>query len=179
MESAKREAAAAFGDERVLLERFIERPRHIEVHCTIAAGSIHLTLGPRAPIFMTISVIFNPHRSDVPNIIARILIFINSRCFDNINQGASLPHKICHLWQLKWGIQCIQVQIIADQHGNVIHLYERDCSVQRRHQKVLEEAPAPNISDSFRRSICEAAIAAARAVGYISAGTGECRLQLI
>ncbi|KAK9817790.1 hypothetical protein WJX72_002185 [[Myrmecia] bisecta] len=93
--SAKREASASFGDDRVLLERFIERPRHIEV------------------------------------------------------------------------------QVFADSHGNAIYLSERDCSVQRRHQKVIEEAPAPNVSDEFRRSIGEAAVAAAKAVGYVNAGTVE------
>ncbi|KAK9821325.1 hypothetical protein WJX81_004610 [Elliptochloris bilobata] len=93
--SARREAAAAFGDERVLLERFIERPRHIEV------------------------------------------------------------------------------QVFADAHGNAVHLYERDCSVQRRHQKVMEEAPAPGIDPGFRASIGGAAVAAARAVGYRNAGTVE------
>ncbi|KAK9802598.1 hypothetical protein WJX73_010846 [Symbiochloris irregularis] len=93
--SAKREAAAAFGDDRVLLERYISKPRHIEV------------------------------------------------------------------------------QVFADSHGNCVHLHERDCSMQRRHQKVIEEAPAPNISEEFRRGIGEAAVAAAKAVGYVNAGTVE------
>lgn len=93
--SAKREAIASFGDERILLERFIQRPRHIEV------------------------------------------------------------------------------QIFADQMGNAVYLFERDCSVQRRHQKVIEEAPAPNISLDFRQSIGQAAVAAGLAVGYQGAGTVE------
>ncbi|CAK0783426.1 hypothetical protein CVIRNUC_006625 [Coccomyxa viridis] len=95
IQSARREAAASFGDDRVLLERFIERPRHIEV------------------------------------------------------------------------------QVFADMHGNAVYLYERDCSMQRRHQKVIEEAPAPNISEAFRSSIGESAVAAAKAVGYVNAGTVE------
>ncbi|KAL4438488.1 hypothetical protein ABPG77_000136 [Micractinium sp. CCAP 211/92] len=95
LHSARREAAAAFGDERVLLERFITRPRHIEV------------------------------------------------------------------------------QVFADSHGDAVYLFERDCSVQRRHQKVIEEAPAPGISAEFRRSIGESAVAAAKAVGYRNAGTVE------
>jgi 3-methylcrotonyl-CoA carboxylase alpha subunit len=95
LHSAKREALAGFGDDRVLLERFIMRPRHIEV------------------------------------------------------------------------------QVFADGHGNAVYVFERDCSVQRRHQKVIEEAPAPGISEEFRRSIGESAVAAARAVGYRSAGTVE------
>jgi 3-methylcrotonyl-CoA carboxylase alpha subunit len=95
LESAKREAKAAFGDERVLLERYLERPRHIEV------------------------------------------------------------------------------QVFGDTQGHVLHIFERDCSVQRRHQKVLEEAPAPNISSEQRKQMGEAAIAAARAIGYTGAGTVE------
>lgn len=95
LHSARREAAAAFGDDRVLLERFITRPRHIEV------------------------------------------------------------------------------QVFADSQGDAVYLFERDCSVQRRHQKVIEEAPAPGISADFRRSIGESAVAAAKAVGYRNAGTVE------
>jgi 3-methylcrotonyl-CoA carboxylase alpha subunit len=95
LDGAKREAAAAFGDDRVLLEKYLTRPRHIEV------------------------------------------------------------------------------QIFADRHGNVIHIFDRDCSIQRRHQKVVEEAPAPGVDDARRRAIGEAAVAAARAVGYVGAGTVE------
>jgi 3-methylcrotonyl-CoA carboxylase alpha subunit len=92
---ARREAKAAFGDDRVLLERYLQKPRHVEV------------------------------------------------------------------------------QVFADTQGNTIHLHTRDCSVQRRHQKVLEEAPAPDLSPALRARLHEAAIAAARAVGYVSAGTVE------
>jgi len=92
---ARREAKAAFGDDRVLLERYLRKPRHVEV------------------------------------------------------------------------------QIFADSHGNTIHLHTRDCSVQRRHQKVLEEAPAPDLPPALRERLHEAAIAAARAVGYVNAGTVE------
>lgn len=67
----------------------------------------------------------------------------------------------------------IEVQILADAHGNTVHLGERDCSIQHRHQKLLEEAPAFGVSDSLRRRLGEAALAAARAVGYINAGTIE------
>ncbi len=92
---ARREATAAFGDDRVLLERYLTKPRHVEV------------------------------------------------------------------------------QVFADTHGNTIHLHTRDCSVQRRHQKVLEEAPAPDLPDALRSRLHESAIAAARAVGYVNAGTVE------
>src|SRR3954471_9945705 len=93
--SCKREAASSFGDDRVLIEKYVERPRHIEV------------------------------------------------------------------------------QIFGDSHGNVVHLFERDCSLQRRHQKVIEEAPAPGMDEATRAAVCGAAVKAAQAVSYIGAGTVE------
>ncbi len=67
----------------------------------------------------------------------------------------------------------IEIQIFGDTHGNCVYLFERDCSVQRRHQKVLEEAPAPGISEARRAEMGAAAVAAAKAVGYVGAGTVE------
>ncbi|NUA30384.1 acetyl/propionyl/methylcrotonyl-CoA carboxylase subunit alpha [Cupriavidus basilensis] len=93
--SVQREASASFGDDRVLVEKYLTRPRHIEI------------------------------------------------------------------------------QVFADTHGNCVYLFERDCSVQRRHQKVLEEAPAPGMREERRRAMGEAAVAAAQAVGYVGAGTVE------
>ena len=93
--SCKREAASSFGDDRVLIEKYILSPRHIEV------------------------------------------------------------------------------QVFGDKHGNVVHLFERDCSLQRRHQKVIEEAPAPGMDAGTRESICAAAVRAAQAVDYVGAGTIE------
>jgi acetyl/propionyl-CoA carboxylase alpha subunit len=93
--SAKRESAAAFGDDRVLIEKFIARARHIEV------------------------------------------------------------------------------QVFGDSHGNLVHLYERDCSLQRRRQKVIEEAPAPGMTDEVRAAMTDAALKLARAVNYENAGTVE------
>ncbi|MDG1206791.1 MAG: acetyl-CoA carboxylase biotin carboxylase subunit [Pseudomonadales bacterium] len=67
----------------------------------------------------------------------------------------------------------IEIQIIADSQGNVVHLFERDCSAQRRHQKVIEEAPSPFMTDKLREAMGEAAVNAAKAVGYVGAGTVE------
>lgn len=67
----------------------------------------------------------------------------------------------------------VEIQVLADTHGNCIYLFERDCSLQRRHQKVIEEAPAPALPDALRVRIGEAAVAAARAVNYVGAGTVE------
>ena len=67
----------------------------------------------------------------------------------------------------------IEIQVFGDMQGNYVYLFERDCSVQRRHQKVLEEAPAPGMSEALRREMGEAAVAAARAVNYVGAGTVE------
>ncbi len=67
----------------------------------------------------------------------------------------------------------VEIQVFADTHGNCVYLFERDCSTQRRHQKVVEEAPAPALADDLRTRIGEAAVAAARAVGYVGAGTVE------
>ncbi len=93
--SCKREAASSFGDDAVLIEKYLTRPRHIEI------------------------------------------------------------------------------QVFADTHGNCVYLFERDCSVQRRHQKVLEEAPAPGMTDERRAAMGKAAVEAAQAVGYVGAGTVE------
>ncbi|MGR3653102.1 MAG: ATP-binding protein, partial [Roseovarius sp.] len=67
----------------------------------------------------------------------------------------------------------VEVQILGDSHGNMYHLYERDCSVQRRNQKVVERAPAPYLSDAQRTELCESALKLARSAGYVNAGTAE------
>ncbi|HZP42748.1 MAG TPA: biotin carboxylase N-terminal domain-containing protein [Candidatus Binatia bacterium] len=71
----------------------------------------------------------------------------------------------------------VEVQVFGDAHGTVVHLFERECSIQRRHQKVIEEAPSPAVDDALRRRMGEAAVAAARAIGYVGAGTVEFMLD--
>src|SRR5262249_1812926 len=67
----------------------------------------------------------------------------------------------------------VEVQLIGDMHGNVIHLFERDCSLQRRHQKLVEESPSPNLPDKVRQAMCEAAVRLAKEAKYYNAGTCE------
>ncbi|HEY1875831.1 MAG TPA: biotin carboxylase N-terminal domain-containing protein [Rhizomicrobium sp.] len=67
----------------------------------------------------------------------------------------------------------IEVQVFGDRHGNIVHLFERDCSLQRRHQKVIEEAPAPGMSEAVRQTLCAMAVRAAKTVDYVGAGTVE------
>ena len=67
----------------------------------------------------------------------------------------------------------IEVQIVGDTHGTVVHLFERECSIQRRYQKIVEEAPSPAVDDTLRAALCDAAVAAGKAIGYVGAGTVE------
>ena len=67
----------------------------------------------------------------------------------------------------------IEVQVMADTHGNVVHLFERECSIQRRHQKIIEESPSPGVDEATRAKLCDAAVTAARAIGYVNVGTVE------
>lgn len=70
-------------------------------------------------------------------------------------------------------IRHVEVQILGDQYGNLVHLFERECSIQRRHQKIIEESPCPALTPQLRQQMCQAALALAREVGYVSAGTVE------
>lgn len=70
-------------------------------------------------------------------------------------------------------IRHVEIQVLGDRHGQIVHLFERECSIQRRHQKIIEESPSPAISPELRQQMCQAALALAREVGYISAGTVE------
>src|SRR5207247_11146180 len=67
----------------------------------------------------------------------------------------------------------VEVQVFGDSKGTIVHLHERECSIQRRHQKLIEESPAPNLDARTKRGLTEAALAGARAIGYVNAGTLE------
>jgi acetyl-CoA carboxylase biotin carboxylase subunit len=87
--------------------------------------------------------------------------------------GAAFGDDGVYVEQLVEGARHVEVQVLADAHGDALHLFERDCSAQRRHQKLLEEAPAPGVGPALRARLAAAALAAARATGYQSAGTVE------
>jgi acetyl-CoA carboxylase biotin carboxylase subunit len=90
-----------------------------------------------------------------------------------LEAGAAFKDDRLYIEKLIEQPRHIEVQILADQHGNYLHLWERDCSLQRRHQKLVEESPAPGISERSRQAICEAAVRLAQAAGYFGAGTVE------
>ena len=87
--------------------------------------------------------------------------------------GAAFGNDEVYLEKLVRRAHHVEVQVLGDTHGNLVHLFERDCSVQRRNQKVVERAPAPYLDDARRAELCEAALSLARAVGYTHAGTVE------
>jgi pyruvate carboxylase len=87
--------------------------------------------------------------------------------------AAAFGDGTAYLERAMLGARHIEVQLLADAGGGIIHLYERDCSVQRRHQKVIEVTPAPNLDEGLRERICAAAVAVGREIGYVNAGTVE------
>lgn len=87
--------------------------------------------------------------------------------------GAAFGNDGCYLEKYITNPRHIEFQVLADKHGNAIHLGERDCSIQRRNQKLLEEAPSPALSDALRKAMGDAAVAAASSIGYVGVGTIE------
>lgn len=92
--------------------------------------------------------------------------------------ASAFGHDEMYLEKLVRRARHVEVQILGDRHGNLVHLFERDCSVQRRHQKVVERAPAPCVDGAMRESLCGAALRLGRAVGYVNAGTVEFLLDV-
>ena len=86
---------------------------------------------------------------------------------------AAFGNPEVYLEKLIQNARHVEVQLLGDTHGNIVHLFERDCSIQRRNQKIIERAPALFLSDDQRKTLCQSALRLARAVGYISAGTAE------
>lgn len=95
--------------------------------------------------------------------------------FDSVKNRAKayFGDDIVYLEKFIANARHIEVQIFGDEHGNIVHLFERNCSVQRRNQKVIEESPSPDLPETARQQLCEAAVKAGRAVGYTNAGTVE------
>lgn len=100
-------------------------------------------------------------------------------CFKQAKAEAEIAFNDGRLYMEKCieNFRHIEVQLIGDQHGNVVHLYERECSVQRRQQKVIEETPAPGLDPKLRQEICDSAVRLAKASGYYNAGTVEFMLD--
>ncbi len=90
-----------------------------------------------------------------------------------VEAAAAFSNADVYLEKLVQRPRHVEVQIIADQHGNAVHLWERDCSTQRRHQKLIEESPAPNLPETVRQNICDAAVRLVRQANYTNAGTVE------
>jgi acetyl-CoA carboxylase biotin carboxylase subunit len=87
--------------------------------------------------------------------------------------GAAFGNPMVYMEKFLENPRHVEIQVLADEHGNAIHLAERDCSMQRRHQKVVEEAPAPGISEELRQKIGMSCVEACKRIGYVGAGTFE------
>jgi len=100
--------------------------------------------------------------------------------FEGARREAASAFGNADVYVEKWIVQPkhVEIQVLADTHGNVVHLFERDCSVQRRHQKVVEESPCPVLRDDVRQKMGAVAVQAARAVDYVGAGTVEFLLDV-
>ncbi len=104
---------------------------------------------------------------------ANALVFKSALGQARTEAGAAFGNADVYLEKYIENPRHIEVQVLADRHGNVVHLWERDCSSQRRHQKLIEESPAPNLPTERRREICESAVRMIQAANYTNAGTVE------
>ncbi|THG14475.1 hypothetical protein TEA_024020 [Camellia sinensis var. sinensis] len=160
---AKSEAAAAFGNDGVYLEKYIQNPRHIEFQKMTATQGIDAGYIDYNGKFCARTWSNN----DVNHLIAYKLLHSLLNLIVALSQ---IPNPI--YLRFTSGAP-FALQVLADKFGNVVHFGERDCSIQRRNQKLLEEAPSPALTPELRKAMGDAAVAAAASIGYIGVGTVE------
>ena len=169
-ETAQQESVHSFSDNTMYLERFVENPRHVEVQILADKYGNVVHLGER-----DCSVQRRHQKMIEESPCIAISDDLRKKMGETAQQESvhSFSDNTMYLERFVENPRHVEVQILADKYGNVVHLGERDCSVQRRHQKMIEESPCIAISDDLRKKMGETAVRAAKAAGYESAGTIE------